>query len=158
MAFQFNATTVSPSQSFDPLPDGWYQVGITGAEMVPTKDGTTEMLKLTYEVDGNAHPQFANRKVWDRLNVNHAKQQPREIAQRNLSAICHAVGKLQLASESDLLGGRLLLKVKCVPADGTYDARNECKGYKAIGDAPAAAPAAAAPASAPTRTRSWGAK
>lgn len=166
MTFNFNAETVSPSQAFDPLPDGWYEIGIVGAEMVQTKDGSTELLKLTYEVDGNKHPVFANRKVFDRLNVNHANAQPREIAQRNLSAICHAIGKLQLGSESDLLGGRLLIKVKCIPADGQYDARNEVKGYKATGspvlggpgaiNEPARPAAPAQPATTAARTRSWG--
>ena len=154
--FYFDATQHEPSQSFDPVPDGWYAVTVTGAEWAPTKAGP-QLLKLTLEIDGNAHPQFANRKLWDRLNLNNTNQQAREIAQRTLSSICHAVGKLQLAGISDLLGARLRCKAKAIPAEGQYEARNEVKGYKALDEAvgpketrPApVANAAAAPKAAP---------
>jgi hypothetical protein len=147
-SLNFDATNIAPNSSFDPMPDGWYQSTIVEAEMVPTKDGSTEMLKLTHEIDGNAHAQYAGRKVFDRLSIHHANQQPREIAQRNLSAICHAIGRLQVADTSELLGARLLIKLKAVPSDGQYDARNEVRGYKGAGSSapPAAAPKMSAPA------------
>ena len=141
--FYFDASQNEPQVAFDPVPDGWYAVTVTGAEWAPTKAGP-QLLKLTLEIDGNAHPQFANRKLWDRLNLNNTNQQAREIAQRTLSSICHAVGKLQLAGISDLLGMRLRAKAKAIPAEGQYEARNEVKGYKALDEA--AAPKAAAPA------------
>ncbi len=129
--FYFDATQHEPQTAFDPVPDGWYAVVVTGAEWAPTKAGP-QLLKLTLEIDGNAHPQFANRKLWDRLNLNNTNQQAREIAQRTLSSICHSIGKLQLAGISDLLGARLRCKAKAIPAEGQYEARNEVKGYKAL--------------------------
>jgi hypothetical protein len=132
--FSFDATQHEPQTAFDPVPDGWYAVTVTGAEWSPTKAGP-QLLKLTLEIDGNAHPQFANRKLWDRLNLNNTNQQAREIAQRTLSSICHAIGKLQLAGISDLLGARLRCKAKAIPAEGQYEARNEVKGYKALDEA-----------------------
>lgn len=135
--FYFDATQVEPQVAFDPVPDGWYHVTVTGAEWQPTKKGA-QLLKLTLEIDGNAHPQYANRKLWDRLNLNNESEQARQIAQRTLSSICHAIGKLQLQGVSDLLGARMLCKAKAVPADGQYEARNEVKGYKPVDDAPKA--------------------
>mgnify|MGYP000555910496 FL=1 len=149
--FYFDATQIEPSQPIEPVPDGWYAVTITGAEWAPTKKGP-QLLKLTMEVDGNAHPQFAGRQLWDRLNLNNESQAAREIAQRTLSSICHAIGKMQLAGISDLLGARLRAKAKAIPAEGQYDAKNDIKGYKALDEGAvtkSAAPAAPAQASTP---------
>jgi hypothetical protein len=150
----FDASNIEPSQSFEPIPDGWYAASIIEAAMVPTRDGTTELLKLTFEIDG---PNYAGRRVWERLNVNHANEQPRQIAQRNLSSICRAIGKLQVADTDELLGAKLLIKVRAVPADGKFDARNEIRGYKAGMDTPSAAPAPkmSAPAAAPAKAAPW---
>ena len=153
--FHFDATSIAPRESFDPVPNGWYSVTITDAQWATTKAGA-EALALTMEIDGNAHPQFANRKLWTRLNLNNASDKAREIAQRELSSICHAIGRLQLANVSDLLGASMLAKVVAKPAEDGYDARNEIKGYKAAGDAPkpAATTTAAAPAAAAAKP-SW---
>lgn len=140
----FDASQIE-TNSYSPLPDGWYAVAITEADMAPTKDGTTEYLKLTFEVTG---PEFSGRKVWERLNINHANQQPREIAQRNLATICKSIGLLQVRDTDQLLGASLMIKVRAVPADDRYDARNEVRGYKPLNNAPA--PAKAAPAAATT--------
>lgn len=156
--FSFDATQIAPRESFDPVPDGWYAVTIANAEWKATKAGAMA-LSLTLEIDGNSHPQFANRNLWASLNLNNASDKAREIAQRELSSICHAINKLQLANVTDLLGSQLMAKVKAVPADGTYDARNEVRGYKGIGDAkplqPLAKPANAVPANKPTATPGW---
>lgn len=151
----FDANNVAPREAFDVLPNGWYHCTITGADMTPTKAGDAEYLKIELEVDGNKHPQFASRKVWDRLNLNHEKQQTREIAQRTLSAICHAIGKLRITDTEELLGGQLVAKVVARAAKDGFDASNDVKGYKSVADAPAA-PAAPAATAAPAAGRTGG--
>lgn len=166
----FDATNVAPSTAFDPLPNGWYTMRIVGAEMAPSEKAG-QMLKLQLEVDETVHPQFASRKVFDRLCLNHpTSQQAREIAQRTLSAICHAIGKLQVSDTDMLLGQSLKVKVKSTPArvdqatGKAYDAGNEVGGYKPISEEtaqPAGAsastgtPATPAAAKAPSSTPSW---
>lgn len=108
--------------------------------MVRTRDGSTEYLKMCYEVTG---PEYTGRKLFDALNINHANQTPREIAQRNLASICKAINQLQVASTDQLLGKELLVKVKAEPADERFDARNRVVGYKASTQAAASAKAAA---------------
>ena len=137
----FDASKIE-TNSYQPLPDGWYPVAIVEADMVRTRDGATEYLKLCYEVTGQ---EYTGRKVFDGLNINHANQTPREIAQRNLASICKAINQLQVASTDQLLGKELLVKVKAEPADERFDARNRVVGYKASTQAaaPVAAPAAA---------------
>ena len=66
---------------------------IVASEMRPTKDGGGQYLWL--ELDVLEGP-LAGRKLFDRLNLVNASAQTVEIAQRTLSAICHATGRMQV--------------------------------------------------------------
>lgn len=151
-AIQFNATNISHSQVFTPLPAGDYPAIITESEVKPTKDGQGQYLQLKLQIQGG---EFSGRTLFDRLNLWNNNQQAQEIAQRTLSAICHAVGILQVGDSQELHNRPLIATVKVKPAQGNYDASNEIKGYKAaqLSAAPTfvppqtqAAPAANAPA------------
>jgi hypothetical protein len=88
----FNAHEVEPSTSFDPLPAGKYIAAITGSETKPTKNGDGNYLQLEFTIlDG----EYKDRKVWDRLCLNHPNPQTVKIARGNLSALCRAVGVMQ---------------------------------------------------------------
>ena len=147
-----NMTNVAPSQAFTPLPAGDYTAIITESETKATKDGQGQYLQLKLQIQGG---EFAGRVLFDRLNLWNNNQQAQEIAQRALSAICHAVGILQVGDSQELHNRPLIATVKVKPASGNYEANNEIKGYKAaqLAAAPAfmppqaqAAPAANAPA------------
>lgn len=129
----FDASQVKPNTAFDPLPPSWYTMRIVGAELVPSEKAGN-MLKIEHEIDEHTHPEFANRKVFSNLCINHPNDQPREIARRTLSAIAHAINILQVDDTSVLLGQTLLVKVKSVPAKDGYDAKNEVSGYKSLKD------------------------
>ena len=55
-----------------------------------------------------------------------------EIAEQQLSAICHSTGVIQLQDSSQLHGIPLDIKVKVRAADGTYEASNELSGFRAL--------------------------
>ena len=148
----FNAANVSPSVVYAPLPAGDYTAIITESETKATKDGQGQYLQLKLQIQGG---EFAGRVLFDRINLWNNNQQAQEIAQRALSAICHAVGILQVGDSQELHNRPLIATVKVKPASGNYEANNEIKGYKAaqLATAPAfmppqaqAAPAAKAPA------------
>lgn len=145
----FDATQVAPNQPFEVLPAGKYKVHVTDSDMKPTKDGAGQYLWLEMEIlDG----EYQGRKIWDRLNLVNSNQQAVEIAQRSLSALCHAVGKLQVADSEDLHFIPVIATVKVRPAKGDYAASNEIRGYEPAGNVTpmAARPAAvAAPSAAP---------
>ena len=126
-------TNVDPSPRFDPIPAGDYNAIITGSEMKFTKDGSGQYLELTLEVQGG---EFSGRKLFDRLNLHNSNRQAVEIAQRQLSQICHAVGVLQVADSEQLHFKPLVAMVKLRPAREQFDASNEIKGYKAASGAP----------------------
>lgn len=152
----FDATTVPPSESIEAIPAGWYNAQIDQSEMKPTKDGSGAYLELRFSIlDG----QYVNRKVFGRLNLRNANPVAQEIAYKQLSAICHATGVLQVQDSQQLHGRPLKIKVKVRAATGDYEASNEISSFKNIneqvygpvGSAPAAggAPWAQQPAAAP---------
>lgn len=152
----FDATTVAPDTGGgDPVPAGWYNVMIDESEMKPTKAEGGLRLSLRFTIlDG----QYANRKVFTGLNLKNANPVAQEIAYKQLSAICHAVGVMQVQDSQQLHGRPLKIKVKVRAASGDYEASNDITAYKnineqvdgpATGGAPAGAPWATTPAAAP---------
>lgn len=151
----FDASQVDPTPTFELLPAGDYLVMIVDSEMKATKAGTGEYLNLTLQVlDGP----FKDRVVFDRLNLVNANAKAVEIAQRQLSQICHAVNVLRVNDSAELHDKPLVATVK-IRKRPEYADSNEIAGYKpANGVAPPAptvstaapAPAAAAAASRPT--------
>jgi hypothetical protein len=156
----FDATHIDPTPRFDPIPAGDYPVIITQSELKYTKDNSGQYLELRLEVQGG---EFSGRLVFDRLNLFNNNRQAVEIAQRQLSQICHAVGVMQITDSEQLHYKPLTAMVKVRPAQGQYEASNEVKGYKPRPNAApvmqqpkAAAPAPArqaAPAAPPAKSR-----
>jgi hypothetical protein len=144
----FDANEVKPQDSFDVLPAGWYPVVISESEFKPTKNGEGQYLHLVFTVIEGPHE---NRKIFDRLNLDNPNQTAVEIAQRALSAICHAVGVLTPSDSTELHDKPLEVKLSVRPAKDQYEASNEVKGYRARGTgtpAAAAITSAAKPAAA----------
>ena len=143
----FDASTVEPAAPYELLPSGRYVAQIVQSEMRATKTGNGQLLWLELDVIEGPHQ---GRKIWDQLNLVNPNQQTVEIAQRALSAICHAVGQIQV-SDSEQLHLRPLQVTLAVEPDSRdkhlqpHEQRkqNKIKGYAPLGPAPAArAPAA----------------
>lgn len=131
----FDASKVAPSEAFDVLPAGWYAARITESEVKESKSGDN-MLKLTFELDEARHPKYKGRKVWVNLNLwnqsSPKAQQVIQIAQRDLSAICKAVGIAGVSNTEALHNILLAIKLKVRPASGEYDAANDVCGYDSV--------------------------
>lgn len=143
----FDAAGVEPAKPFEPLPAGKYRAQIIESEMVATRSGDGQMLKLTLEITEGP---FARRKLWDQLNLVNPSSQAMEIAQRTLSAICHATGQLQVADSEQLHFKPMRVTVKYEPEgndrNGVWQkARNRIGGYERPDGGPAAHSAPAAP-------------
>lgn len=178
VTLNFDATNVQPATARDPVPSGWYVGAITASEMKPTDKPGGMYLELEETILEGPYQGF---KVFDRLNLQNANPVAVEIAYKQLSAICHAVGVIQVASSDQLHNRPMQIKVTkreagTNPQNGTqYDANNEVKGYKAVGAQqptanvapppvapppvaaapPAWAPPVAAPAPAPAAPPAW---
>jgi hypothetical protein len=145
----FDATQVDPNKPLELLPPGKYPVQIIQSEKRPTKDGLGSYIWLEMEI---LEGEQKGRKLWDRLNLENKNAQAVDIAQRTLSAICHAVGIVQIRDSEQLHFRAMTATVKIKPAQGQYDANNEVKGYEPYGAAapqrPLGAPQAAGTATA----------
>lgn len=123
----FDASGVAPQSGFDPLPAGKYRAHITDSEVKPTKNNSGQYLQLTWEIlDEGA---FKGRKVFDRLNIVNANATAQEIAQRQLSAICHCTGQMKLSNSQQLHHIPVVLTLK-VKQDAGYEPRNEVSKYE----------------------------
>lgn len=163
----FDASTVAPQQPMEAIPGGWYNAEITDGEVKASGDGTGIRMELEWTaLDGP----YKGRKVWDGLNIQNNSVKAQEIAQQQLSAICHATGVIRLQDVQELFrkphqikvdieGGRYVgpgnelldpqPPVGSPPPAGCkyYEPRNRFRAAKALGDgAPVATSAGPAPA------------
>lgn len=125
----FDATQHKPITGFDALPPGWYQAMVTDSELKTSKSNPqNDYLKLTYIITG---PQFANRKVFQNLNINHPKPEVRGYAEADLSAISRSVGVMNVQDSNQLHNIPLEIKLR-IRTDETYGDQNDIVGYRAI--------------------------
>lgn len=143
----FDANNHDPAQERTLLPPGKYLAQIVESEMKDTKGGSGQMLSLTMEILEGPEK---GRKIWDNLNLKNPNQQTVEIAQRTLSAICHAIGRLQVSDSDDLHFEPMLVSVAVEDDKRDKDLepherrkRNTVKGYAKAEGAMAARPHAA---------------
>src|SRR5262245_43855525 len=120
----FDATGIEPAKPFDVLPPGKYPAQIVNSEMRVTKDGMGQYLWLELDVlDGPCR----GRKLFDRLNLVNANPQTVEIAQRTLSAICHATGRLQVQDSEQLHLIPFIADVQVQPPKNGYGESNKIR-------------------------------
>ena len=135
----FDANNVEPADTFDVLPKGKYLCMAVASEIKPTTNGTGEYLEITFEVlDG----QGKSRKIWERLNIRNANKKAEEISQRQLSALCRAVGVLNLQDSNQLHNLPVVLDIDIEQREG-YGPQNRVKGYSPSSNS---APVASSPA------------
>ena len=144
----FDLNSVEPAEDLQPIPSGEYVAIITDSEVKATKTNSGEYLELTHQV---IEGEYKGRLVWGRLNIINVNPKAQQIAQQQLSSICHALGIQQAITDSEELHNRpLVIRVEYVPENGQYRAKNEIKAWKGLPDQPAPARAAPrAPAQAP---------
>lgn len=144
----FDANTVEPAD-FSALPQGDYPVIISASEWRDAKNGAGQYLSLTFQViDGPAKGRY----VWHNLNLNNQNSKAVEIAQRELSAICRAVGRMTINDSAMLHDIPLLVHVAYVPPKGEWPEKNQIKKWMPMTATQAAAPVRA-PAAAPAAPR-----
>lgn len=122
----FDAREVEPNSGFEPIPAGKYNVIITESEMVKTKAGDGEFLKIALQIQGG---DYNGRMLWDRLNLNNPNEDAVKIARQSLSAICRAIGVVTPKDSADLHNKTLVAKVKLKARKDTGEPTNEIGGY-----------------------------
>lgn len=148
----FDATGIEPTTAYELLPAGKYRAQIVESEMRVTKNGMGQYLWLMLDILDGEHK---GRKIFDQLNLVNPNPATVEIAQRTLSAICHATGKLQVNDSEELHLIPMMIQVKIRPPKNGYGESNAiaylqpergAAPTRAVRPAPEAPAAAAAPA------------
>ena len=148
--FEVASLPVGNGGNYDPLPAGWYDTTIAGAEVKATKDGTGQYIKVKYQITGPTH---SGRIVFGNINVRNASQKAEEIGRQQLGEIMRALNIPRLTDTDQLIGGMLGIKLDVRAATEQYAAQNEVRGFKAgngmagmAGDVPTFAPTKPTPA------------
>lgn len=127
--FEFNSDEHKPD-SMDPVPPGEYPAMIIDSRIDPTKSGKGKTLKLLWQIiDGH----FKGRKIFQNLTIQHENLQTQDIALKQLSSICIALGVTKISETGSLHNQPLLLTVDVRAAQGQYNAQNDVKKIKPLG-------------------------
>lgn len=95
----FNANNFDPAQGSNQFPIGRHLVRVSGSAIKPTQDQTSGFLELKCIIQDGAH---AGTECSHRFNIYHKDDQPRNIAERQLSAVCHVTGIMELHDTEQL--------------------------------------------------------
>ena len=117
----FDATSVEPTTAHELLPAGKYRAQIVESEMRVTKNGMGQFLWLMLDILEGEHK---GRKIFDQLNLVNPNPTTVEIAQRTLSAICHATGKMHVSDSEELHLIPMTIQVKVRPPKNGYGESN----------------------------------
>jgi len=78
-------TLPKSTNSFEPLPEGWYNAQITGAEVKDTKAGDGKYIAVKYAITGPTHQ---GRVVFGNLNIKNASTKAEEIGRSSSVKSC----------------------------------------------------------------------
>jgi hypothetical protein len=154
----FNPMDIEPAEDFAPIPEGEYEVMITGTEWRDNSKGTGRYLSLSLQV---IEGPYENRLLWEMLNLDNPNEQAVAISMKALSAICRAVGHTKTLDTDDgaeLCNRPMRVKIGIDPAKGQYKAKNRVRAWlpKLPGSRSSVDPGPAAQADAPAkRTPPW---
>lgn len=126
-SYDFSNEPPPEPRTNEPLPAGEYLAQIISNEEKTAKSGGSYH-EFTWEILGGPH---ASRKLWVRLNLGSHNSTAAEIAERDLNAMCAAVGKRQVADGDELMFQPMVIRVTVRPPQNGYGASNEVRGYKA---------------------------
>ena len=127
-------------RDFSPLPDGWYAVTVSEADVKSTKAGTGSYIKMRLDVTGPTHQ---GRVIFSNINLRNPNPKAEEIGQQQLGELMRAIGLPRLEDTDQLIGRSFSVKL-VIRSSEQYGDQNEVKAYKAIGGASTStAPAAA---------------
>lgn len=142
MAFldqSYDESQLPKSTGFEPLPAGWYDATIQGAELKNTKAGTGQYIAVKYAITGPTHQ---GRVIFGNLNIKNPNPKAEEIGRSQLGELMRSIGLAKVTDTDQLIGGSLAIKLKIVKSDQYGDA-NDVAGFKSLGGS---MPTATAPA------------
>lgn len=115
--------------SFEPIPKGEYPMWIIESDVESNSKNTGRNLKFVLEI---TQGQYKGRKIYESLSFENPSEIAVKIARGMISAICHAVGQVELSDSTTLHNKEFLGKVKVKKGNDGYDDSNSLAGAKAL--------------------------
>ena len=141
----FDANQIDPTQSAGgQLPIGKHLVVVESSEVKATKDNSGGYIQLNLKITEG--PSAGTTGAY-RLNIYNSNQQAVEIAQKQLSAVCHVTGVFSVQDSSQLHNIPFMVEVG--PQKNKPEYTEVKKVFDAAGNEPGKAPAAPAQPTAP---------
>ena len=122
-----------PTNDYSPIAAGDYVATIKDAELKITKSGTGQYIKLKLEV---VAPSSTGRVLFSNLNIRNDNETAQNIGMAQLGSIMRAAGIASVSNPEQLVGTTIGIKVTIKEAQNGYEAQNEVKAYKPVGNAP----------------------
>lgn len=126
-------------RDFTNLPNGDYQLEISGSEIKEKNEGTRDhAINLSVSIDVLAPEELKGRKIFNNYNLQHPNPQVQEIGQRQFACLLRSLGLNEAPEDSDELhfisfmariGMGKDSKEKNADGSPKYAARNELKKY-----------------------------
>lgn len=150
-----------------PIPAGWYQAILESAEGKESRNTPGNfMLACTFSIVN--HPEYANRKVYENINLWNQNEQAQGIANRFMNSLQKACRMDHVQDSDQLVGIPMDVKIGIEQGTGGYADKNKILALLPLGQGaqPAAPQQAAAPAQpmappvqpqaqAPTQGQQW---
>jgi hypothetical protein len=125
------------------IPPGKYALLIAASDIKETKNGAGKYIE--FELAG-FNGDMDGRKHWVRLNLWNQNAQAVEIAQKEFTSICRAVGKLQVSDTTELHGIPMYVTIGVKKRKDTGEEENVIKKYEPYQQQPAGGTTSAPPA------------
>jgi len=118
----YDVNTLPVSESYEPLPEGWYTAVIKSSELKYTKSGTGQYILVRWVA--------AHHGIADILNIRNDSAKAEEIGKAKLGELLRAVGVARINDSDQLIGlsAEIRLVIKEQPG---YKPSNEVKSYRA---------------------------
>jgi len=122
-------------RSFDLIPEGWYNVSITKADLGPTKAGTGTKIDIRYDITGPTHE---GRVIFGSINIRNQSPKAELRGREQLGEIMRAIGLAKVEDTDQLIGGQMQIKVKIRnpsdqdKANGYVNDKNEVSDWKTL--------------------------
>jgi len=158
---QFNAENVEPAEERTIYPADKYIAEIVDADLVDTNDSEGQYVNVEYEfTECEQNGAYAGRHYWDTFNLVNNNPTAVEIAQRQFSSLCRAIGKMIVDDTDELVDTPALgLKIGVKKANkkqiaaGYPDDYNVTLAWEKLQDPGAVEPTTSTPAKkAPAKT------
>ena len=128
-----NINDLPEGQSFDLIPDGWYNAVIEKAELKDTKDYTGKYIDISYKITG---PAQENRLVFGNVNIQSKSEKAEEIGLGQLRQIAAALGLASISDTEQLVNRPVSIKVGIKKGNEGYSDKNDVKAWKSLTGSP----------------------